>query len=64
MADDADFLDELLDMAKQPDCFSKFELGEMILVAATEIIKLREKYPRPKPAAGRLPLADYFQFRL
>ena len=37
-----DFVDELLNMAKKPDSFSKFELGEMILVAATEILKLRE----------------------
>jgi hypothetical protein len=37
-----DFVDELLNMAKKPDSFSQFELGEMILVAATEILKLRE----------------------
>jgi len=60
MADDANFLDELLNMAKQPDCFSKYELGEMILVAATEIIKLREQYPRPKTATRKLPVADCF----
>ena len=60
MVDDADFVDELLNMAKQPDEFSKFELGEMILVAATEIIKLREQSPRPKTATRKLPVADYF----
>jgi len=59
MADDADFVDELLNMAKQPDSFSKFELGEMILVAAKEIMKLREQYPRPKIAARQLPIADF-----
>ena len=59
MADDADFVDELLNMAKRPDSFSKFELGEMILVAATEIIKLREQYPRKKIASRQLPFADY-----
>jgi hypothetical protein len=42
VADMPDFVDELLNMAKKPDSFSKFELGEMILVAATEILKLRE----------------------
>ena len=59
MVDDADFVDELLNMAKQPDSFSKFELGEMILVAATEIIKLREQYPRKKIVSRQLPFADY-----
>ena len=59
MADDADFVDELLNMAKRPDSFSKFELGEMILVAATEIIKLREQYPPKKIASRQLPFADY-----
>ena len=60
MADEADFVDELLNMAKQPDSFSKSELGEMILVAATEIIKMRELYPRSQPAARKLPVADFF----
>jgi hypothetical protein len=35
MANDANVLDELLNMAKHPDWFSKYEVGEMILVAAT-----------------------------
>ena len=60
MADDTEIVDELLNMAKQPDSFSKSELGEMILVAATEILKLRELYPRPQSAARKLPVADYF----
>jgi hypothetical protein len=34
--------DELLDMARRPESFSKFDLGEMLLVAATEILKLQE----------------------
>jgi hypothetical protein len=60
MAGEADFVEELLNMAKQPDTFSKSELGEMILVAATEIIKLREMYPRPTNKSRKLPVADYF----
>jgi hypothetical protein len=59
MADEPDFVDELLNMAKQPDSFSKSELGEMILVAATEIIKMRELYPRSRAAARKLPVADF-----
>jgi hypothetical protein len=41
VVDNDTLVDDLLDMAKRPDSFSQFELGEMILVAATEIIKLR-----------------------
>lgn len=41
MVDDDTLVNELLEMAKRPDGFSQFELGEMLLVAATEIIKLR-----------------------
>ena len=41
MIEALDFVDELLDIAKDPERFSKPEMGEMILVAATEIIKLR-----------------------
>jgi hypothetical protein len=40
-----DLVDELLSMAKEPDHFTRSDLGEMILVAATEIIKLREFGP-------------------
>ena len=59
MANDPDFVDELLNMAKTPDSFSKFELGEIILVAATEIMKLREQRPHPQAATQILPMADY-----
>jgi hypothetical protein len=59
MADEPDFVDELLNMAKQPDSFSKSELGEMILVAATEIINMRVLYPRSRSAARMLPVADF-----
>jgi hypothetical protein len=45
--DDIDLVEELLGMAKEPDHFSAADLGEMILVAATEIIKLRELAKRP-----------------
>ena len=52
MTDMQDFVDELLSMAKEPDSFSKSELGEMILVAATEILKLRE-FSQPIDPAPR-----------
>jgi hypothetical protein len=42
MLDNQNLVEELLDMAKEPDSYSKSELGVMLLVAATEIIKLRE----------------------
>jgi hypothetical protein len=42
MLDEPTLLDELLEMAKLPAAFSKSELGDMLLVAATEIIKLQE----------------------
>jgi hypothetical protein len=45
MGDDTDLVDELLRMAKEPDHFTRADLGEMILVAATEILKLREFGP-------------------
>ena len=38
----ADILDELLGAAKNPDQFTKYELGGLALEAATEIMKLRE----------------------
>ena len=41
MIEPLDFVDELLNIAKDPEQFSKPEMGEMMLVAATEIIKLR-----------------------
>lgn len=51
MLDDKNLVEELLDMAKEPDSFSKSELGMMLLVAATEIIKLRElQAPAPGDA--------------
>lgn len=45
MTNDIDLVDELLSMAKEPDHFTRTDLGEMILIAATEIIKLREFGP-------------------
>jgi hypothetical protein len=47
MHGDIDLVEELLGIAKQPDHFTKADLGEMILVAATEIIKLREHAKGP-----------------
>jgi hypothetical protein len=45
--DDVDLVEELLGMAKEPDRFTRADLGEMVLVAATEIIKLRENAKMP-----------------
>jgi hypothetical protein len=45
MSNDTDLVDELFSMAKDPDHFTRADLGEMILIAATEIIKLREFGP-------------------
>jgi hypothetical protein len=45
--DDSNLVHELLDMAARPESFAKPELGLMLLVAATEIIKLQELVPRP-----------------
>jgi hypothetical protein len=53
MAKDLDMLDELLGMAKEPDQFTKGDLGDMILVAATEIIKLRGFGSLTNPFAKR-----------
>ncbi len=39
---DVDLVEEFLGMAKEPDQFTRADPGEMILVAATEIVKLRE----------------------
>jgi hypothetical protein len=45
MITDTDLVEELLSMAKEPDQFTRADLAEMILVAATEILKLREFGP-------------------
>jgi hypothetical protein len=47
MDDESNLVHELLDMAARPERFAKSELGLMLLVAATEIIKLQELGPRP-----------------
>jgi hypothetical protein len=39
---DVDLVEEFLGMAKEPDQFTRADPGEMILAAATEIVKLRE----------------------
>jgi hypothetical protein len=41
MANDLDIVDELLGIAKEPDHFTNDDLGDIILVAATEIMRLR-----------------------
>jgi hypothetical protein len=43
--------EELLDMARHPESFSKLDLGEMLMVAATEILKLQE-FGSARPPAG------------
>jgi hypothetical protein len=52
---DIDLVDELLGMAKDPDQYTRIDMAEMILVAATEIIRLREhvKIRRRKRNRGR-----------
>jgi hypothetical protein len=47
MNDEPNLVHELLDMAARPESFAKPELGLMLLVAATEIIKLQELGPQP-----------------
>jgi hypothetical protein len=42
MINETDLVDELFSMAKDPDHFTRADLGEMILIAAIEIIKSRE----------------------
>lgn len=54
MGNDPDLVEELLSMAKEPDRFTPTDLGEMILIAATEIIKLREFGPLSNPFAKSL----------
>ncbi|TKT69626.1 hypothetical protein [Aquamicrobium sp. LC103] len=46
MDQEQDIVEELLQMAKDPASFTKDDLAEMVLVAATEIIKLRS-FPSP-----------------
>ena len=53
MTPDLDMVDELLGMAKELYRFTKDDLGDMILVAATEIIKLREFGTLTNPFAKR-----------
>lgn len=60
-----DIVDEMLGMAKEPAEFSKDDLADMILVAATEIMKLRESAHPPSPAERperRMPRAFMPQF--
>jgi hypothetical protein len=45
MGESVDIVDEMLDMARNPDPFSKEDMAEMVLLAATEIIRLREFPP-------------------
>ncbi|MET0599874.1 MAG: hypothetical protein ABWZ57_18625 [Mesorhizobium sp.] len=54
MEDQSDIVAELLDMAKDPDAFTKADLGEMILLAATEIIKLRQTTAYDLPSRGHM----------
>lgn len=45
MNDAADIVDEMLGMARDPTPFTREDMAEMVLLAATEIIKLREFPP-------------------
>lgn len=45
MSDSLDIVEEMLGMAKDPDPFTKEDMAEMVLLAATEIIRLREFPP-------------------
>lgn len=45
MNEDVDIVEEMLGMAKDPEPFSKQDMAEMVLLAATEIIRLREFPP-------------------
>ncbi|MEI5680188.1 MULTISPECIES: hypothetical protein [unclassified Mesorhizobium] len=40
-----DIVEEMLGMARDPATFTKDDLAEMVLLAATEIIKLRQFPP-------------------
>ncbi|MDH6234199.1 hypothetical protein M2281_004813 [Mesorhizobium soli] len=55
MDDKADVVDELLVLAKDSSPFSKDELAEIALVAATEIMKLRGYEASLARPAGRRP---------
>jgi hypothetical protein len=56
MDDKADVVDELLVLARDPAPFSKDELAEIALVAATEIMKLRGyEAGSARPAGRRTP---------
>jgi hypothetical protein len=67
MADvEEDLVDELLGMAKDPESFSKPRMGEAILVAATEIMKLRQQrwdlrattHEKRTGMLGRVPIGE------
>ena len=53
MGESIDIVEELLGMAKDPAPFSKNDMAELVLVAATEIIKLRQFPPVWLAAAER-----------
>lgn len=47
-----DIVDEMLGMAKAPSAFSKDDMVEIIMVAATEIMKLRQNMPLGTRSGG------------
>jgi hypothetical protein len=53
MGQKIDVVEELLDLARDPEPFSKEDMAEIALVAATEIIKLRRYDFSPKRTPGR-----------
>ncbi|RUM98334.1 hypothetical protein EET67_06755 [Pseudaminobacter arsenicus] len=61
MNETADIVDEMLCMAKDPETFTKEDMAEMVLLAATEIIRLREFPPvwvRNKGGLSRRPSTE------
>lgn len=45
MNETIDIVDELLNLAKDPSLFTTDDMAELVMVAATEIIKLRQFPP-------------------
>jgi hypothetical protein len=53
MVPNIDVVDELLGLARDPEPFSKDDMAEIALVAATEIMKLRRYETQLKRSAGK-----------
>lgn len=53
MGTNIDVVEELLGLARDPEPFSKDDMAEIALVAATEIMKLRRYDTWPKRSPGK-----------